>query len=83
MVQFNLWPHGTQFGDGDSDAWRNTDNELCMAYGLWTKHVGGPIDVTFRLPRVDRIDYSLEEYQRDLKKLFPRLIENVPVNIVC
>lgn len=83
VVQFNTWSHRTPFGGGDADAWVNTDDELCTAYGLWAKHVGGGIDVTFRLPRVDRSGYSVEGYQRDLKKLFPRLTENARMTVVC
>jgi len=83
MVQFNFWSQWTPVWGGDANAWADTDNELCTAYGLWTKHVGGAIDVTFRLPRADRSGYSLEGYQRDVKIFFPRLTENAPVTIEC
>ena len=83
MIQFNLWSRRIPVGGENADGWGKADNELSTAYGHWAKHVGGAIDITFRVPRTDRSGLSLEGYQRDVKKFFPRLTENAPVTIVC
>lgn len=63
------------------DMWMRTDNELCEAYDLWAKHATGTIEVTFGMSGMESPDYSLEEYQRDLKRSLPRFTEKVAVTV--
>jgi len=79
MVYFADWTYGGE----DAGAWRDTDQELCAAYNLWIKHGAGAIEVAFCMWGVVRAGHLLEGYQKDLKRFFPRLTENVRVTIVC
>ena len=83
MVHFRLWSYGRVIRAEDADMWMKADSELREAYDLWIEHVLGTIEVTFRVPGVERSGYSLEGYQSDLKRFFPQFTEKVAVAIVC
>lgn len=80
VVQF-WFPHLQKLARAENaNVLRQTDNELRAAYDRWTKYATRTIEVAFCISGLD--DFALEECQRALKRLLPRLIGDAGVTIL-